>query len=94
MGFSRQEYWSGLPFLSPGDLPDPGIKAESPALQVGSLPSEPSGKPPKTLICSNAGFPIAPRNDRSLVEVFKEMFPLWLEQKWEGDHRCFDLMYC
>ena len=33
MGFSRQEYWSGLPFLSPGDLPDPGIEARSPALQ-------------------------------------------------------------
>ena len=38
MGFSRQEYWSGLPFPSPGDLPDPGIGPESPALQVASLP--------------------------------------------------------
>ena len=35
MGFSRQEYWSGLPFLSPGDLPDPGIEPRSPALQAG-----------------------------------------------------------
>ena len=41
MGFSRQEYWSGLPFPSPGDLPDPGIKSGSPALQADSLPSEP-----------------------------------------------------
>ena len=40
MGFPRQEYWSGLPFPSPGDLPDPGIKPGSPALQVDSLPSE------------------------------------------------------
>jgi len=40
MGFSRQEYWSGLPFISPGDLPDPGIKQGSPALQADSLPSE------------------------------------------------------
>ena len=40
MGFSRQEYWSGLPFPSPGDLPDPGIKPGSPALQVDSLPFE------------------------------------------------------
>ena len=39
MGFSRQEYWSGLPFLSPGDLPDPGIKPRSPALQADSLPT-------------------------------------------------------
>ena len=41
MGFSRQEYWSGLPFPSPGDLPNPGIKPGSPALQADSLPSEP-----------------------------------------------------
>ena len=40
MGFSRQEYWSGLPFLSPGDLPDPGIKARSSTLQANSLPLE------------------------------------------------------
>ena len=46
MEFSRQEYWSGLPFPSPGDLPDPGIEAGSPALQANSLPSEPPGKPP------------------------------------------------
>ena len=38
MGFSRQEYWSGLPFPSPGDLPDPGIEPGSSVLQVGSLP--------------------------------------------------------
>jgi len=44
MGFSRQEYWSVLPFLSPGDLPDPGIKAGSPTLWADSLPSEPLGK--------------------------------------------------
>ena len=45
MGFSRQEYQSGLPFLSPGDLPNPGIEPRSPALQAGALPSEPPGKP-------------------------------------------------
>ena len=45
MEFSRQEYWSGLPFPSPGDLPDPGIEPRSPALQADSLPSEPPGKP-------------------------------------------------
>ena len=46
MGFSRQEYWSGLPFPSPGDLPDPGIEHGSPALQAGSLLSEPPRKYP------------------------------------------------
>ena len=45
MGFSRQEYWSGLPFPSPGDLPDPGIEPRSPALQADTLTSEPPGKP-------------------------------------------------
>ena len=45
MRFSRQEYWSGLPFPSPGDLPDPGIRPGYPALQADSLPSEPLGKP-------------------------------------------------
>jgi len=44
-GISRQEYWSGLLFPSPGDLPDPGIKPRSPALQAYALPSEPPGKP-------------------------------------------------
>ena len=42
MGFYRQEYWSGLPFPSPGDLPNPGIEPWSPALQADTLPSEPS----------------------------------------------------
>ena len=45
MEFSRQEYWSGEPFPSPGDLPDPGIEPRSPALQADSLPSEPLEKP-------------------------------------------------
>ena len=45
MGFSRQEYWSGVPFPSPGDLPDPGIKPRSPALEADALNSEPPGKP-------------------------------------------------
>ena len=44
-GFSRQESWSGWPFPSPGDLPNSGIKAGSPALQVNSSPTEPAGKP-------------------------------------------------
>ena len=46
--FSRPEYWSDQPFPSPGDLPNPGIKPRSPALQADSLPAEPPGKPKKT----------------------------------------------
>jgi len=45
MGFSRQEYWSGLPFPPPGDLPNPGIKTESPALQADALLLRHQGNP-------------------------------------------------
>ena len=45
MGFSRQEYWNGLPFSSPGDLPDPGIELRFPTLQADSLPSKPPKNP-------------------------------------------------
>ena len=51
-GFSRQEYWSGLPCLPPGDLPNPGIEPRYPALQVDSLLSEPPGKPKDTGVSS------------------------------------------
>ena len=53
MGFSRQEYWSGLSFPSPGDLPDAGIEPKSPALQADALVSEPPGKPKmvKFMLC-------------------------------------------
>ena len=59
MEFSKQEYWSGLPFSSPGDFPNLGIELRFPALQADSLLSEPSGKPigypkpsPKSLLFS------------------------------------------
>ena len=50
MRFSKQEYWSGFPFPSPGYLPDPGIEPRSPALQADSLPSEPLGKSSQIII--------------------------------------------
>ena len=55
MGFFRQEYWSGLPFPSPGDLPDPGIEPISPALQADSLLIEPPGNP-GTLLRTSKSF--------------------------------------
>ena len=48
MEFSRPEYWSGLPFPSPGYLPNPGIEPRSPSLQADSLPAEPQGKAMET----------------------------------------------
>ena len=56
MGFSRQECWSGLPFPSPGDLPEPGIEPGSPALQADALPFEPPGKPYHILMKSKISF--------------------------------------
>ena len=50
MGFSRKEYWSGLPWPPPGDLPDPGIEPGSPAWAGGFFTAEPAGKPPKVII--------------------------------------------
>ena len=56
MKLSRQQYWNGLPFLSPRDIPNPGIKAGSPAVKADSLLSEPLGKPKldrlETEVCS------------------------------------------
>ena len=64
MEFSRKEYWSMLPFFSPGDLPDPGIKLRSPALQVHSLPFEPPRKPSVNLGAHESTVQI--RSDQSL----------------------------
>ena len=63
MGFSKQEYWSGLPFPSPGDLSNPGIEAGSPALQTDALPSEPLGKP--------TSFRISPSSEYSGLISFR-----------------------
>ena len=56
MGFSRREYSSGLPFPSPGDLPNPGVEPGSPALQADALPSEPPGKPQDHFTPNKRGF--------------------------------------
>ena len=70
MEFSRQEYWSGLPFPSPGDLPDPGIEPRSPTFQADALTSEPPGKPK-----------IAGRNINNLRYADDTTPPLWQKVK-------------
>ena len=55
MEFSRQEFWSGLPFPSPGDLPDPGVKPRASSLQADSLPTELQGSPDGKESACNAG---------------------------------------
>ena len=71
MEFFRQEYWSGLSFISPGDLPDPGITPGSPALQADASPSEPEGSP---------GYREDPSQNVSLPEN-RHSFNNWLNHK-------------
>ena len=68
MGFPRQESWSGLPFPSPGDLPDPGIKPASPALAGGFFTTELPGKP-----LGQPHSPLKEHNLRALVTFFLEL---------------------
>ena len=77
MGFSRQEYRSGLPFPSPGDPPDPGIELRSPALQADSLPAEPQGKPKNTGVGS--------------LSLLQQIFPTQ-ESNW-GLLHCRQILY-
>ena len=77
MAFSRPEYWSGQPFPSPRDLPKPGIKPISPALQADSLPDEPQGKPKNTGIGS--------------LSLLKQIFPTQ-ESNW-GLLHCRWILY-
>ena len=69
MEFSRQEYWSGLPFSSPGDLPDPGIEPESPTLQADALPSEAPGKPLCIVMCQFIPLSLSLLGNRSLFST-------------------------
>ena len=69
MGFSRQEYWSGLPFPSPGDLlPNPGIEPGCPTLQADALPSEPPGKLLMHLLIHKRKFKYTSRSCSSIPE--------------------------
>ena len=76
-GFSRQEYWSGLPFPPPGHLPDPGIKPRSPASRVDSLPSEPPRKPKNTGVGS--------------LSLFQGIFPT--QELNQGLLHCRQILY-
>ena len=79
MEFSRQEYWSGQPFPSPGDLPNSGIKPRSPTLQVDSLPAEPQGKPKNTewVACPFSSGSSRPRNQTGVSCIAGGFFTNW-----------------
>ena len=81
--FSGQEYWSGLPFPSPGDLPVPGIEPRSPALQTNFLPSEPPGKPrekerehklPQSGIKEKILPVTSQKFQKSLIELYEQLY--------------------
>ena len=76
MGFSRQEYWSGLPCPPPGDLPDSGIQPRFPSLQVDSLLSEPPGRPTNSSDCLSVPWNQADINDNNIwAEETRETAP-------------------
>ena len=76
MGFSRQEYWSGLPFPSPEDLPDPGIEHRSPTLQADVLTSESPGKPSSgKKTCKTTVIRMDCQNIRDQMSTFLEHTP-------------------
>ena len=77
MEFSRQEYWSGLPFLSAGDLPDPGIEPRSPALEAEALTSEPPGKAYVTLQLDNEKGRETETARKRLYQVITRMWRNW-----------------
>ena len=87
MEFSRPEYWSGEPFPSPEDLPNPGIELRSPALQADSLPAEPQWKPKYTgvgslfLIPSPEDLP-NPGIEPSSPALQVDSLPTELSEKW------------
>ena len=84
MEFSRQEYWSGLPFLSPGDLPNPGIEPRSPALQADALPSESPEKPNLDGILKSRNITLPTKIHLIKAMVFPVVMHVWM---WKLDHK-------
>ena len=80
MGFSKQRYWSGLPFPSPWDFPDPGIKPRSPTLQADTLPSEPSGKP-KNVQTTVQLIALISHSSKVMLKIFHAMLQQYMN--WE-----------
>ena len=95
VGFSRQEYWSGLPFPSPGDLPNPGIEPRSPTLQADTLTSEPPGKP---IYCIKImwmwSLSLSFRISYLLYswEMWDDTVSTWW-MKWDEWHRYYDIAF-
>ena len=110
MGFSRQEYWSGWPFPSPGILPNPGIESGSPALQADALTSEPPGKPTAAAVaakslqscstlcdpmdCRLPGSPIHGISQAIILEWVAISFSRGSSQPKDRTHISQQILYC
>ena len=83
MGFPRQEYWSGLPFPSPGDLPKPGIESASPVLAGGFFTAKPPGKPKPDLSLTHKNQKWIKRYIQQAVQrtLFKQIYKIRIYQK-------------
>ena len=89
-GFSRQEYWSGLPCPPPGDLPNPGIEPWSQSMQVDSLPSEPPGKPKNTGVGGLSllqGISPTQESNRGLLHCRQILYQL----SYQGSPKCIEV---
>ena len=78
MEFFRQEYWSRLPFPSPGDLLDPGIKSRSPALQADSLLSESPGKPIRSVMLNKYNV----LSSSTMIKIWINYIQFWWAHRW------------
>ena len=92
MGFSRQEYWSRLLFLSPGHLPNPGLEPESPTLQADTLSFEPPGKPLWYHFLNGLGFPDSLAGKESTCNVGDLVLIPGLE-RFSGEGKGYPLQY-
>ena len=82
MGFSRPEYWSGFPFLSPGHLPNPGIEPGSPTLEADALTSEPPGKPQRRAMPKNVQTTIQLHSFHMQARLCSKSFKLGFSSMW------------
>ena len=89
-GFSREEYWSGLPCPSPGDVPNPEVEPRPPTLQADSLPVEPPGKPKNTGLNPFSSRSSWPRNQTKVSCIAGGFFTTWGENKThkQAPHYC------
>ena len=94
MGFSTQGFWSGLPFSSPGDPPNPGIEPRFPALQAASSPSVPPGKPDEWDSLIYIPHSLKNRWTHAIVSLFVVKISIWIPASRAAPSNVTDKCYC